>query len=263
MTQTFSFSMLTGTVFVPLSVENAGFGPVASRVVLLFPAIDLRGGRCVRLAQGDFARETIYGDDPVAVAKRFEAAGAPWVHVVDLDAARGQGSNRDLVIAVARAVGIPVQTGGGVRDASLLGAGVARVVLGSAAVADPSLAAELIAAHPGGVAIGFDHRDGDMKVRGWQESAGVQLAEAMVWPEFAGAAAFVITDIARDGVLVGPDVDGLRDAVTSTEVPIVASGGVGSLADLQALRDIGVAGVIVGRALYAGTFTVEDALAVC
>ena len=229
----------------------------------LFPAIDLRAGRCVRLHQGDFARATVYDDDPVAVAKGFEAAGAPWIHVVDLDASRGDGSNRDVVVAIARAVGVPVQTGGGVRDGSLLGEGVARVVLGSLAMRDPEAAAELIAAHPGRVAIGLDHRDGDVRVQGWEQSAGVAVTDAAGWAAFAGAAALVVTNIARDATMAGPDVDGLAALAAAVTVPVVASGGVGTLEDLRALRSAGVVGVIVGKALYEGRFTVEEALAAC
>jgi phosphoribosylformimino-5-aminoimidazole carboxamide ribotide isomerase len=230
----------------------------------LYPAIDLRGGRCVRLYQGDFDRETVYGDDPVAQARRFAEAGAPWVHVVDLDASRGQGSNRDVVTAIAAAIDpVPVQTGGGVRDGSLLAAGVRRVVLGSLAVADRAATAALIAGHPGRVAIGLDHWDGEIRTRGWEDRSGVDLLDAVAWPELAGAAAFVVTNIAKDATLAGPDVDGLRKVVDATDVPVVASGGVGSLADLEALRPLGVAGVIVGKALYEGAFTIEEALATC
>lgn len=230
----------------------------------LFPAIDLRGGRCVRLYQGDFDQETVYGDDPVAQARRFADAGAPWVHVVDLDASRGQGSNRDLVTAIAAAVGpTPVQTGGGVRDGSLLDDGVARVVLGSLAVDDRAATAALVAAHPGRVAIGLDHREGELRTRGWEEGSGVPLTEALAWPELAGAAAFVITNIAKDATLEGPDVEGLAAAAAATPIPVVASGGVGTLDDLRALAGTGVAGVIVGKALYEGRFTIEEALAAC
>ena len=230
--------------------------------MLLFPAIDLRGGRCVRLAEGDFARETAYSDDPVAVAKQFEAAGAPWIHVVDLDAVRGTGSNRDLVAAVAAAVDVPVQHGGGVRDDSLLAEGVARIVLGSMAIANPGRAAGLIERHPGQVAIGLDHRDGEVRVRGWEEGSGVRLEDALQWPEFEYAAAFVVTNIARDGLLAGPDVDGLATATAATEVPVIASGGVATLDDIAVLREIGAAGVIVGRAIYERAFAVEDAVRV-
>jgi phosphoribosylformimino-5-aminoimidazole carboxamide ribotide isomerase len=230
----------------------------------LYPSIDIRAGRVVRLFQGRYDQETVYGDDPVAVARSYEAAGAPWVHVVDLDAARGDGSNRDLVVAVAAAVKTPVQVGGGVRDASLLDAGVARVVLGSAAVDDPDLVARLANEHPGRIAVGLDHRDGEVMVRGWEETSGATVPELVDSFAQAGVAAFVVTNIAGDGTLQGPDTAGLRRLVTSTSVPVVASGGVGSLDDLRALAAIdGLAGVIVGKALYVGRFTVEEAIAAC
>lgn len=230
----------------------------------LYPAIDLRGGRCVRLVQGDYADETVYAGDAVAVAKAYEAAGAPWVHVVDLDAARGSGSNRDLVVAIARAVGVPVQSGGGVRDASLLGDGVARIVLGSMAATDPDAARALVqSCPPGTVAIGVDHWDGEVRVAGWQQGSGRRLDELVATYEDAGVAAFVVTDISRDGRLAGPDVAGYRRLVASTRVPVVASGGVASLDDLRALAATGVAGAIVGKALYEGRFTVEEALVAC
>ena len=234
----------------------------------LFPAIDLRGGRCVRLWQGDFDKETVYGTDPVAVAERFVAAGARWLHVVDLDAARGEGSNLEAVLAIARAVPARVQTGGGVRDDALLVAGVDRVVLGSLAVANRSYAGGLMAAYPGRVAIGLDHRDGELQVRGWEERGDVRLLEAVRWPEFSGAAAFIVTDIGRDGTLTGPDVDGLASLLDATTVDVIASGGVSSLADIEALTSLSaggrsLAGVIVGKALYEGAFTVEEAMAAC
>ena len=234
----------------------------------LYPAIDLRAGRCVRLWQGDFDKETVYGTDPVAVAERFVAAGARWLHVIDLDAARGEGSNLETVLAIARAVPARVQTGGGVRDDALLVAGVDRVVLGSLAVANRSYAAELIAEYPGRVAIGLDHRDGELQVRGWEERGDVQLLDAVQWPEFAGAAAFIVTDIGRDGTLAGPDIDGLASVLEATDVDVIASGGVSSLSDIEALTSLETGerqleGVIVGKALYEGEFTVEEAMAAC
>lgn len=230
----------------------------------LYPAIDLRGGRCVRLYQGDFDRETIYGDDPVGQAKRFAEAGAAWVHVVDLDASRGQGSNRDVVTGVASAIGpVRVQTGGGVRDGSLLSEGVARIVLGSLAVNEREVAGRLVDAHPGQVSIGLDHWDGEIRTRGWEERSGVQLLDAVGWPEFAGAASFVVTNIAKDATLEGPDLDGLAAVVRATAIPVIASGGVGGLDDLRALTETGVDGVIVGKALYEGRFRIEEALAAC
>jgi phosphoribosylformimino-5-aminoimidazole carboxamide ribotide isomerase len=229
----------------------------------LYPAIDLRGGHVVRLHQGDFAQETIYGDDPITVAKAFAAAGARWVHVVDLDAARRTGSNRDLVLAVAAAIAVPVQSGGGVRDASLLDGGVTRVVIGSAAVEDPPLVAELALEHPGHIAVGLDHRGGEIRTRGWAQGSGRTVDDLVDILSVPGVAAFVVTDITRDGALEGPDLDGYRTLVERTPIAVIASGGVGTLDDLRALADTGVAGAIVGKALYEGRFTVEEALAAC
>jgi len=233
-------------------------------VIDLYPAIDLRDGKVVRLLQGDYDQQTTYGDDPVAVAASFADAGARWIHVVDLDAARsGSPVNRPVVAAIAAALAgrASVQTGGGVRtvgDAqSLADAGVARVVMGSAAVKDPSLVEAASRVVP--VAVGLDHRDGEVAVHGWTEGSGVQLADALGW--FPTAAAFVITDIARDGMLTGPDVDGLAAAAQATSIPVIASGGVSSLADIAALRAVpGIGGVITGKAVYEGRFTVAEAL---
>lgn len=231
----------------------------------LFPSIDLRRGRVVRLHQGDFDRETVYGDDPVAVARSYADAGATWVHVVDLDASRRDGSNRDAIVEVARAVDIPVQAGGGVRDASLLDDGVARIVLGSAAVDDPSLVVRLCSSHPGQVVVGLDHRDGEVRVRGWEEGSGRLLLDLVDELALPGVAAFVVTDISRDATLAGPDLDGYAALLGATTVPVISSGGVGGLDDLRALArlDAGgrrLAGVIVGKALYEGRFDVADAL---
>jgi len=231
----------------------------------LFPAIDLRRGRCVRLYQGDFDKETVYGDDPLAVARSFAASGARWVHVVDLDASRRDGSNRNLVEQVARESGLQVQTGGGVRDGSLLDAGVQRVVLGSVAVDEPELARQIAGAYPGRVAIGLDHRDGEVRTRGWEEGSGRSLLDLVTQFDDAGVAALVVTDISRDGVLAGPDVDGYASLLRATQVPVIASGGVGSLEHLRQLAGLDVdgrrlAGVIVGKALYEGAFTVAEAL---
>src|SRR5258705_6992714 len=242
-----------------------GSAIIATRMDL-FPAIDLRHGRCVRLFQGDFDKETVYGDDPVAVAQGYAAAGARWVHVVDLDASRRDGTNRDIVVEVARRAGVPVQSGGGVRDGSLLDEGVHRVVLGSMAADDPDGAGELAHRYPGRVAMGLDHWGGEVRTRGWEEGSGLQLADLVARLEHADVGAFVVTDISRDGVLEGPDLDGYADLLGRTTVPVVASGGVGSLDDLRRLAGLErdgrrLAGVIVGKALYEGRFTVQEALA--
>ncbi len=232
----------------------------------LYPAIDLRAGRCVRLHQGDFDRETVYGDDPAAMARSFQAAGAPWIHVVDLDAARRVGSNAAAVRAVAAAVGVPVQAGGGVRDASLLDGGLARVVVGSAAVEDPDLLGRLVGAHPGRVAVGLAHRDGEVRTRGGERASGRALGDLVDELARPGLAAFVVTDISRDATLAGPDVDGLAAVAARLEgsgVALIASGGVGTLDDIRAVADTGAAGVIVGKAIYERRFTVEEAVAAC
>ena len=234
-------------------------------MIELYPAIDLRAGRAVRLTQGDYGRETIYGDDPVALAASFVDAGATWIHVVDLDAARtGEAVNRPVVARIVAAVAgrAKVQTGGGVRTVAdvvaLARVGVARVVMGSAAVADPSLVGD--ASKELDVAVGLDHRGGELAVHGWTEGSGVKLADAL--DRYPMAAAFVITDIGRDGMLMGPDVDGLAAAAAATDVPVIASGGVSSLDDIRALTGIaGLAGIITGKAIYEGRFTVAEAVA--
>lgn len=230
----------------------------------LYPAIDLRGGRVVRLNQGDYDVETVYGDDPVAVAAAFADAGAPWVHVVDLDAARsGDPVNRPVVERIAAALRgrAKLQNGGGVRSVDdarqLADAGVDRVVMGSAAVRRPELVGEV--SQVVAVAVGLDHRDGELATDGWTEGSGVQLTDAL--GRFPTAAAFVITDIARDGMLAGPDIDGLAAAVAATATPVIASGGVSSLDDVAALASIpGLGGIITGKALYEGRFTVVAAV---
>jgi len=235
-------------------------------MVDLYPAIDVCAGQVVRLTQGQYDLATVYGDDPVAVARSFADAGATWIHVVDLDAARsGSPRNRPVVAAIAAAVAgrAKVQTGGGVRSVDdareLADAGVARVVMGSAAVEHPELvdaAAQVVA-----VAVGLDHRHGQVAVHGWTEGAGVSLDEAL--DRYPAASAFVITDITRDGMLDGPDLEGLALAAARSTAPVIASGGVASLADIEALAAVpGIAGVITGKALYEGRFTVSQALEV-
>ena len=236
--------------------------------MILYPAIDLRGGRCVRLAQGDFDRETAYDDDPVSVARMFAATGAEWLHVVDLDAARRQGDNRDLIEALAAVVPIPIQVGGGVRDGALLERGVARVVVGSLAVEDPDAVRALSRRYPRRVAVGLDHRGGEIRVRGWAEGTSVSVDEALAAVDGPELAAFVVTEIERDGMLSGPDLDGLAAVLGLTATPVIASGGVSSVVDLRALAGVRggpgggrrLAGVIVGKAIYEGRVDVEAAL---
>jgi phosphoribosylformimino-5-aminoimidazole carboxamide ribotide isomerase len=237
----------------------------------LYPAIDLRAGRAVRLHQGDFAAETVYDDDPVAVARAFAAAGIEWLHVVDLDAARtGEPANLAKVEAIAAAVPCRVQAGGGVRSlaaaGALLAAGADRVVVGTAAVEQPSLVEDLCRRHPGAVAVGLDARGREVAVRGWARDAGLDLVALATRFADVGVGALVVTEIHRDGTMEGPSLDQLRSVLEATSVPVIASGGVGSLADLDALDALEAAGrrldgVIAGRAIYEGRFTVGEALA--
>ncbi len=247
----------------------------------LYPAIDLRGGRCVRLRQGEYADETVYGDDPVAMARSFADAGARWIHVVDLDAARtGEGTNRAVVAAIVkevRALNVSVQTGGGVRTEAdideLLACGVARVVVGTQAVQDPDFVAAVAPTRPGAVAVGLDARllvNGSYEVaaHGWTAGTGVELFGLLARFADCGVAAAVITEIGRDGMLTGPDLDGLSRALNESPIGIVASGGVSSLADLVALRHLrsgldgrDLLGAIAGKAIYEHRFTVAEGIA--
>lgn len=231
---------------------------------LLYPAIDLRDGKVVRLTQGDYTQEKVYGEDPVQVASDFAAAGAKWIHVVDLDAARGGGPiNRSVIGNIVKAVGesVRIQTGGGVRtqdDArELRDHGVSRVVMGSAAVKNPQLVEKV--ADVVDVAVGLDHRGGMIAVEGWTQSSDLTLVDALAM--YPAAKAFVITDIARDGMLSGPDLEGLAATVSQTSTPVIASGGVSSIQDIVDLAQIsGLGGVITGRAIYEGRFSVVEAL---
>lgn len=235
----------------------------------LYPSIDLRGGRIVRLAQGDYDRETHYGGDAIAVARDFAAQGAPWIHVVDLDAAKGDGPvNADIIKAIAAAVDVPVEAGGGQVDDTSLLAGVKRIVLGSLAISDPEAAKRLVRAYPGQVAIGLDHREGRIAVRGWIEESDQSVDDVIATFADVAVAAFVVTNIATDGQLTGPDLVGLERAMTLTHVPMIASGGVASLDDLRALAELEVngrrlAGAITGRAIYEGKFTVAEGVHAC
>ena len=237
-------------------------------VLQALPAIDLRQGRCVRLYQGDFDRETVYGDDPVAQALAFEAEGADWIHVVDLDAARsGTGANREVIRAIAGAVDVPVQCGGGVRseaDADVLAeCGVSRVVIGTAALEQPELVARVASRRS--VAVGIDARGDDVAVHGWKSGSGRSPVDVARQFAEVGVDALVVTEISRDGTMDGADVDGLTSVLSVAGCDVIASGGVGSLDHLRALRRVSVdqrslAGVIMGRALYERAFTLSEAV---
>lgn len=235
-----------------------------SRLVLL-PAVDVAGGQAVRLVQGEAGSETSYGD-PLQAALDWQAGGAEWIHLVDLDAAFGRGSNLELLAEVVAAVDVQVEMSGGIRDdASLeraLATGCTRVNLGTAALEDPEWTATAIARHGDRIAVGLDVRGTTLAARGWTRDGG-DLWEVLARLDDAGCARYVVTDVTKDGTLRGPNIDLLREVAARTPAPVVASGGISSLADLRALRELVPAGVdsaIVGKALYAGAFTLPEAL---
>jgi phosphoribosylformimino-5-aminoimidazole carboxamide ribotide isomerase len=237
--------------------------------VILYPAIDIRGGRAVRLTQGDYARETVYDADPVEAAARWAGEGAEFLHVVDLDGARaGEPRNLETVGRIAAAVECPIQVGGGLRDAAsvdaALEAGAARVVIGTAALRDPELLAALLAEHGDRVVVSVDARDGKVSLSGWTETSDVDVAAAIAELGQRGVARFLCTAIEVDGTMEGPALGELTRIAAATEARVIASGGVGELAHLDALSRTGppnLEGIIVGRALYERKFTVAQAIA--
>jgi phosphoribosylformimino-5-aminoimidazole carboxamide ribotide isomerase len=236
--------------------------------VILFPAIDLKDGACVRLVRGDMASATIFNRDPAAQARQFADAGFSWLHVVDLDGAvAGRSINSAAVTAIRGAVDLPIQLGGGVRDRAAiehrLALGIDRVVLGTAALRDPRLVRDAAADHAGRIVVGIDARDGRVAIEGWAETTELAVVELARRFEDCGVAAIVYTDIARDGALVGVDADAVAAVARQIRIPLIASGGVSSLDDIAALkaREVdGIAGIICGRALYDGRIHAASAL---
>jgi phosphoribosylformimino-5-aminoimidazole carboxamide ribotide isomerase len=235
--------------------------------VLVLPAIDLRGGQCVRLRQGDYNQETVFGTDPAAMARRWVAEGATFLHIVDLDGAReGRPINGSSVRAIVEAVAVPCQLGGGLRSESdleqALGWGVERVVLGTRALRDPRWVEGVCVRFPGRIVLGIDARDGKVATEGWlevSERSAVDLArECSTWP----LAALVCTDIRRDGMLEGPNLEALAEMADAVSLPVIASGGVTTLDDVSRLARLGLAGCIIGRALYEGRLQLRDAIQV-
>jgi phosphoribosylformimino-5-aminoimidazole carboxamide ribotide isomerase len=237
--------------------------------VILYPAIDIRGGQAVRLLQGDYERETAYDADPVDAALRWSGEGAEFLHVVDLDGAKaGEPRNLDAVSRIAAAVGCPIQVGGGLRDAAsvtaVLDAGAARVVIGTAALRDPEFLERALAEHGDRVVVSVDARDGKVSLAGWTETSDVYVAEAVADLSERGACRLLCTAIEVDGTMEGPALGELNRIAAATEAQVIASGGVGALSHLEALAhdaSPNVEGVIVGRALYERRFTVADAIA--
>ena len=237
--------------------------------MILFPAIDLKEGRCVRLIQGDMAQATVFNDDPAAQADAFACQGFAWLHVVDLDGAfAGRPMNAAAVEAILRRVTIPVQLGGGIRDLRTvegwLAKGIARVIIGTAAVRDPDFVREAARLHPGRIAVGIDAKDGRVAVEGWAETSSMTAEDLGRRFEDAGVAAIVYTDIARDGILTGLNIPATLALAKAVSIPVIASGGLASMADIERLLEpdcARLAGAITGRALYDGRIDPAEALA--
>jgi phosphoribosylformimino-5-aminoimidazole carboxamide ribotide isomerase len=237
--------------------------------VLIIPAIDLKGGKCVRLVRGDMNAETVYGDDPVRIGLRFVTAGAQYLHVVDLDAAvSGQPVNHGLIADLCRTLPIPIEVGGGIRDlaraSALVDLGVDRVIFGTVALTQPEVVREACAVLPGKVAVGIDARDGKVAVKGWTETSATAASDLARRCQDAGASRIIYTDISRDGTQEGVNVEATAALAAALQIPVTASGGVGSLDDITALKPheaAGVDSVIVGRALYTGAVDLRQAIA--
>ncbi len=231
----------------------------------IYPAIDIKEGKCVRLLQGRFSDMTVYGDDPVETAKKWESLGAEYIHVVDLDGAlKGRGVNEDIIKRICGAVSAPVQTGGGIRTMedieAKLACGISRVIIGTKAVSSPEFIKEAVEKYGDRIAIGIDAKDGYAAVEGWERSSGfaaVDMAKSMV---SMGVRTIIYTDISTDGTLKGPNLEAMREMAQSVDADVIASGGVGCLEHIKSLVSAGVEGVIVGRALYTGDVDLKEAI---
>lgn len=234
--------------------------------MILYPAIDLKDGQCVRLLRGEMEAATVFGDDPAAQAMAFQSAGCDWLHLVDLNGAfAGKPVNAAAVEAILARISVPAQLGGGIRDMATIAAwldkGLARVILGTVAVENPALVREAARAYPGRVAVGIDARKGRVATKGWAQETNVQATDLARQFEDAGVAALVYTDIDRDGAMQGPNIEATESLARAVSIPVIASGGVAAMSDLIALRDTGViAGAISGRALYDGAINLADAI---
>lgn len=236
----------------------------------ILPAIDLRAGKCVRLVEGKIENETIFSDDPVAVAQSWQQLGAQMLHLVDLDGAfAGRPHNLDVIKEIVRTVKIPVQLGGGIRTmetiAELLEMGIQRVVLGTVAINKPDLVAKACARYGDRIVVGIDAKDGQVAIEGWEATVGKTTLELAKEMEQVGVKRIVFTDVRRDGTLRGPNVESIRDLAQNSSMAIVASGGIASLADIKAIKELeslGVDELIVGKALYTGAVSLDDVLAI-
>lgn len=234
----------------------------------IFPAVDIKDGKCVRLRQGVEDQVTVFSDDPVAMAMRWQDMGSAWLHVIDLDGAfSGTPRNMDLIRRLCSGVSVPVQLGGGIRSVEIAGkyleAGVARLIIGTVALEDPALFRELCEVFPGRIGVSLDARDGRLKTKGWVEDAGKTVSEVVPELEAAGASFFIYTDISRDGMQSGVNVPALESLLALTDKPVLIAGGISTLADVQAVYPLtrkGLAGVITGKAIYAGSLDLKAAL---
>jgi phosphoribosylformimino-5-aminoimidazole carboxamide ribotide isomerase len=234
----------------------------------IFPAVDIKDGKCVRLRQGVEDQVTVFSDDPVAMARQWVLAGTKWLHVIDLDGAfSGTPRNMQLIRELCSAVSIPVQLGGGIRSVEVAGkyleAGVTRLIIGTVALEDPALFRELCETYPGRIGVSLDARDGRLKTKGWVEDAGKTVADVVPELEAAGAAFFIYTDISRDGMQSGVNIPALEALLSMTDRPVLIAGGISTLEDVQAVHPLGekgLAGVITGKAIYAGSLDLKAAL---
>jgi phosphoribosylformimino-5-aminoimidazole carboxamide ribotide isomerase len=234
----------------------------------IYPAIDMKGGKCVRLLQGDYNKETIYGDSPFEMAKQFASDGAEWIHMVDLDGAKdGKRVNDQFVIQAAKELKVKIQIGGGIRSEAdilhYLENGVTRVIIGSIAVSNPEFAIEMIRKYGSQIAVGIDAKNGFVATHGWLDTSKVRAIDLGKRFADAGAETFIFTDIATDGTLTGPNIPAVCEMAEVTQKYVIASGGVSSLDDLKALKEKGIQGAIVGKALYENRFTLKEALELC
>ncbi len=234
----------------------------------IYPAIDIIGGQCVRLSQGDYRKKTTYAEDPLEVAKKWESLGGEFLHLVDLDGAKtGDMPNFDLIVSIANELKIPVEIGGGIRNmesvSRYLDHGVKRVILGTAAIRNPEFVKEAVEKYGDRIVIGIDAKDGMVAVSGWEEVSSVSAIDLAKQMEELGVRTIIYTDIATDGMLQGPNVVAMKEMTEAVSVDVVASGGVSSLEDLKALSETGVEGAIVGKALYTGHMELPDAIALC
>lgn len=235
--------------------------------MIIYPAIDIRNGNCVRLLNGDYEKETIYSDSPLLMAQSFEQKGATYLHTVDLDGARdGESENIKIVMNIAKTLKIPVQFGGGIRSLDkidrLIAAGVSRVILGTSAVKNKQLVIDAVEKHGDKIAVGIDAKDGYVAIDGWLETSEFKAIEFAQMMEAIGVKTIIYTDISRDGTLQGPNLPAMEEMAKAVNCAVIASGGVGKIEDVAALKSTGVAGVIIGKAIYTNSIQLEEAIAI-